>query len=359
MNDIDMKKYGLTGRFVSEAEIYSGLYAGRILSQSKELYRVVCEKGELMGEVSGKLRYEAHALSDFPVVGDFVMVDRKDDAAGNAIIHHVLKRKSAFVRKAAGTANDEQVVAANIDTVFICMSLNNDFNLRRLERYLSIGWDSGATPVVVLTKADLCDDIQSRLHQVQEVCIGADILITSSMQKDGYVQVLPYIKEGYTIAFMGSSGVGKSTLINRLIGEERLSTNGLRNDDKGRHTTTSRELILLNNGGMVIDTPGMRELGIESADLSKSFSDIDELASRCRFRDCTHTSEPGCAVLKAIAEGRLSEERLASFKKLKVEAGYEGLDSRQIEAAKANRMFASVGGAKNARRMAKEKNKRR
>jgi ribosome biogenesis GTPase len=359
LKNIDIKKLGLNDRFASEAELYSGLYTGRILSQSKGLYRVACEKGELMAEVSGKLRYEALRLSDFPAVGDFVMLDRDEDGGGNAIIHHILKRKSVFIRKAAGTSNDEQVVASNIDTVFICMSLNNDFNLRRLERYLSIGWDSGAVPVVVLTKSDLCDDVQERLCEVEEVCIGADILVTSSMHKDGYTQVLPYIKEGSTVAFMGSSGVGKSTLINRLIGEDRLYTSGLRNDDKGRHTTTSRELILLENGGMVIDTPGMRELGIESADLSKSFSDIDELASQCRFNDCTHTSEPGCAVLKAIAEGILSEERLSSYQKLKVEAGYEGLDSRQIEAIKISRMFASVGGAKNARRLGKEKNKRR
>lgn len=359
MNELDMKRLGFTGSFVTEAGLYNGLYAGRVLSQSKGLYRIACEKGELMAEVSGRLRFEVQTLSDFPAVGDFVMVDRNHDTGGNAIIHHVLKRKSAFIRKAAGTSNEEQVVAANIDTVFICMSLNNDFNLRRLERYLSIGWDSGATPVVVFTKADLCSDIQSRLREVEEVCIGADILITSSMQEDGYTQVLPYIKEGSTVAFMGSSGVGKSTLINRLMREERLATNGLRNDDKGRHTTTRRELILLDSGGMVIDTPGMRELGIESADLSKSFADIDELSSQCRFRDCTHTSEPGCAVLKAVSDGILSEERLLSYKKLKVEAGYEGLDSRRIEAVKVSRIFAGVGGAKNARRLAKEKNKRR
>lgn len=359
MSNLNMKSLGFTDRFASEALLYDGLYAGRVLSQSKGLYRVACEKGELMAEVSGKLRFEAMRPSDFPAVGDFVMLDRDDDGGGNAIIHRILKRKSVFIRKAAGTSNNEQVVAANIDTVFICMSLNNDFNLRRLERYLSIGWDSGAVPVVVLTKADLCTDIQSRLREVEEVCIGADVLVTSSMHKDGYTQVLPYIREGHTVAFIGSSGVGKSTLINRLIGEERLDTNGLRNDDKGRHTTTSRELILLENGGMVVDTPGMRELGIESADLSRSFADIDELALQCRFRDCTHTSEPGCAVLKAVSDGILSEDRLLSFKKLKVEAGYEGLNSRQIEAAKINRMFAGVGGAKNARRLAKEKNKRR
>lgn len=167
-----------------------------------------------------------------------------------------------FMRKAAGTARTEQPVAANIDTVFLCMSLNNDFNLRRLERYLSIAWDSGAKPVVVFTKSDLCMDIEHKLSQAQSVAIGADIVVTSAMDNDGYASIMPYIKEGVTVAFVGSSGVGKSTLINKLLGEERLATNGLRNDDKGRHTTTHKGLIALPCGAMVIDTPGMRELGM-------------------------------------------------------------------------------------------------
>lgn len=354
LNKTDMKRLGLDDKLSAEAAQYAGLHIARVLAQHKDLYRVICENGELTAEVSGKFRFDAKALSDYPAVGDFVMLDRDTNTSGNAVIRHILPRKSAFVRKAAGTSNDSQVIASNIDTVFICMSLNNDFNLRRLERYLSVAWDSGATPVVVLTKSDLCDDIEQRLGDVNSVAIGVDILITSGMCEDGHAQILNYIKEGQTVAFIGSSGVGKSTLINRLIGENIIETKGLRNDDKGRHTTTSRELILLESGGMVIDTPGMREIGIETADLSKTFADIDELAMMCKFRDCTHTNEPDCAVQQAIGNGILSSDRFLSYQKLKKEAGYEGLNSRQIEAAKITEMFKSMGGMKNARKFINE-----
>lgn len=358
LNNINMKQLGFTRRFEVESALYEGLYAGRVCSQSRALYKILCESGELTAEVSGKLRFASRTPSDFPAVGDFVMLDRDSDENGNAVITHVLSRKSAFIRKAAGTSNEEQIVASNIDTVFICMSLNNDFNLRRLERYLSISWDSGAVPVVVLTKADLCSDVAQRLCEVKSAAVGVDILVTSSVRKDGYRQVAQYIAEGRTVAFIGSSGVGKSTLINCLTGEDRLDTNGLRSDDKGRHTTTRRELILLKNGGMVIDTPGMRELGLESADLSRTFADISELASECRFRDCTHTVEPGCAVQRAVSDGTLSAERVSGYQKLKKEAKYEGLNSRQIENVKINEMFGGMNAMKSLRKSVKKKNGR-
>jgi len=353
----DIKKFGLNDRFIAESTLYEGLYVGRVLSQSNDLYRVVCENGELMAEVSGKFRYEVKTLSDYPAVGDFVMIDRNTDSHGHAIIHHLLNRKSAFIRKAAGTANDEQVVASNIDTVFICMSLNNDFNIRRVERYLSIAWDSGAIPVIVLTKSDLCDEADSWLNEVRAVSIGVDVIITSSMSEEGCSAITNYIKPGHTVAFIGSSGVGKSTLINRLMGVDALTTREIRSDDKGRHTTTRRELILLPNGGMVIDTPGMREIGLENADLTKAFADIAELSLKCKFHNCTHTGEPHCAVQKAIADGILSADRLESCLKLEKEVKYEGLNSRQIENAKITEMFADFGGVKNARKFIKEKNR--
>lgn len=340
MSFTDLKKYGLSPRFEQEATLHEGLFIARVSQQHHDLYKVICVNGEIQAEVTGKMMYEAVDTADFPAVGDWVMIDRTDGNSGNAIIHNVLSRKSMFGRKAAGAHNNVQVVAANIDTVFICMSLNEDFNLRRLERYLSVALDSMASPVIVLTKSDLCDDLQARLDEVSAVSAGTDIIVCSSIDGNGYDNILNYISEGKTIVFIGSSGVGKSTLINKLAGEEIFKTKEIREDDgKGRHTTTHRQLLLLPQGGIVIDTPGMRELHLDSADLSKSFSDIEELAAQCKFGDCSHSSEPGCAVRKAIESGELSENRFENYKKLQIELSYKGLNSRQIEEKKITRML--------------------
>ena len=320
-------------RWAALAAQYPELTVGRITLQEKGMYRIRTSRGEQNALVSGKFQFDAQSPSDYPAVGDYVMVNCADP--DTAIIHQVLPRKSLFVRKAAGTSKTEQVVAANIDTVFLCMSLNNDFNLRRLERYLAVAWESGADPVVVLTKADLCADLPQKQRKVGAIAMGVEILTTSAMESDGYRQIMPYITEGRTVAFVGSSGVGKSTLINRLLGEERLVTDGLRNDDKGHHTTTHRELLFLPNGAMVIDTPGMRELGMWDAasGVEQTFGDIEELAARCRFRNCSHSGEPGCAVRAALESGHLDAGRWQSYQKLKNENSYAA-DSESYLAAK-------------------------
>lgn len=336
-----------------------GLFTARVIAQYKDYYKVATPQAEFLAELSGRMRYASDNPLDFPAVGDHVLVDRLDDKDGNGIIHELEPRKSMFVRRAAGTGHAVQVVAANIDFVFLCMSLGMDFNLRRMERYLAVAWDSGATPVIVLTKADLCQYLEGKLLEMESIAIGLETLVTSGLSQDGWQSLLPYLEEqGSTIAFLGSSGAGKSTLINRLLGADVIQTREVREDDeKGRHTTTSRELYQTPWGGAVIDTPGMREIGLESADLGQTFLEIDTMAQQCKFHDCQHEEEPGCAVQAAIAAGSLSRERLASYQKLKKEARYEGLTSRQIEQKKIEGMFADFGGIKNARNFVKSKNR--
>lgn len=313
-----LEQWGASEQYYKIASVHPEYELGRVISQEKDLFRLVMDKEECMARVSGKFRYNVSAISEFPSVGDFVLVEHsfKDDVA---LIHKVLQRKSVFIRKAAGKNCMEQVVAANIDTIFLCMALNGDFNIRRLERYLSIAWDSGAVPVIILTKIDLCDDLQAKRFEIENVAVGVPVMEPSGLTGDGLQQIKQYLQKTKTVAFIGSSGVGKSTLINRLLGEECLKTNTIRKDDKGRHTTTHRELFLIPDSGMVIDTPGMWKAG---KGIEHAFSDIEKLAEKCRFHNCTHTFEPGCAVRAAMEDGMIDEERLKAYKKLKAENSY-------------------------------------
>lgn len=299
--------------------------AGRVAVEYKGLYKVYCESREVLAAVSGKMMYSAAERGDYPAVGDWVVLDRSASEEDRAVIRGILTRKSKFSRKSVGNTVEEQIVAVNVDTLFICMSLNQNFNLRRLERFITMGWDSGATPVVLLTKSDLCDDIEEKLKETMETAIGVDVHCISCMDSSAAAVVRNYIKPGHTLAFLGSSGVGKSTIINRLLGEEKLDTQAISGmGDRGRHTTTNRELIVLPGGGIVIDTPGMREFHILDTEegISTAFEDIEGLAGNCKFSDCTHSTEPGCAVKEAIENGTLSEDRYNNYLKLKKEAEF-------------------------------------
>ncbi|MEA5014617.1 MAG: ribosome small subunit-dependent GTPase A [Candidatus Limiplasma sp.] len=352
----NLRNYGLTEALEQQAGQYRHGHIARVLEQHRELYRVIGGEGELAAGISGRLAHQADGAMDYPVVGDWVLVDRVEESSGQGVIRGILPRKSMLSRQAAGTTKARQAIAANMDTLFLCMSLNADFNLRRMERYLALAWESGATPVIVLTKADLCLTLQERLRDIAMVSGGVDVLVCSAQSQEGYRELRARIRPGETAALVGSSGVGKSTLINRLMGKEVLATREIREDDaRGRHTTTSRQMLLLPGGGIVIDTPGMRELQLDAADLSKTFEDIEELAAGCKYGDCSHGGEPGCLVQKAIREGELPGARLESYQKLKREMAYQGLNARQLEREKINAMFGSKGEMKRMRKEVKER----
>jgi ribosome biogenesis GTPase len=292
----------------------AGFAPGRVAVQHRGAWDVLTEGGELRVDVAGRLRHEAASAAELPVVGDWVAVAARPDEAGGTI-QAVLPRRTRFSRKTAWQATEEQVLVANVDVIFVVTSVDADLNPRRLERYLTLAWDSGAKPVFVLTKIDLVADVGPALAAIETIAAAVPVLPVSSVTEHGLDMVSAYLPRGVTGAFLGSSGVGKSTLVNALVGEAVLETREIRSDGRGRHTTTRRELIVLPDGGLVIDTPGMRELQLWDAGegLDEAFDDVTSLFSQCRFSDCQHQTEPGCAVRAALASGELARDRWESY----------------------------------------------
>lgn len=336
----EMNKYGWNEHFTEAFGRYaeSGFCPARVASEYKGSYRLYAPDGEMPGEISGKFRHEASGRGDLPAVGDFVAIT-PGFGGGSAMIHAVLPRRTVFSRAASGGVGFEQVIASNVDVAFILTSLNENFSLRRIERYLAVAFESGATPVVLLSKSDLCADVAAKAAEAEAVSAGAVVLPFSAVTGEGVASVSAYMSPGVTVAFLGSSGVGKSTLLNRLAGSDVNRTAAVREEDgRGRHTTTRRDLVLLPSGALVMDTPGMRELAIfeGASGTAAVFFDIEEAALRCRFRDCKHSGEPGCAVAEMLANGELDEARFRSYQKLAREARHAAMknDAREADAEK-------------------------
>jgi ribosome biogenesis GTPase / thiamine phosphate phosphatase len=344
---------GWSEYFSQQVAPESEFVPARVAEENRKLYRIYCEQGEFLAELSGKLRHATVSRDDLPAVGDWVLAHPREQ--NRATIHRVLQRRSKFARKIAGRKIEEQIVAANVDVLLLVSSLNREFNPRRIERYLTLAWDSGARPIIVLNKADLCESAEAFRIEAESTALGARVVVTSATRGDGIAELRALLRcrtegtevseapafqqqSGLTAALLGSSGVGKSSLINSLLGGTPLATQAVREgDDRGRHTTTSRQMLLVPGGAVLIDTPGMRELQLwDAADgIGRTFGDIQELAACCKFRDCKHQNEPGCAVRAAVASEVLDAARVENFHKLEREEQF--LEAKQDAALRSQR----------------------
>ncbi len=313
-----------------QSEILKDLIPARIAAEHRSRYIVWSDKGVGDAQLAGKFHQNFNS-DQLPKVGDWVALNSHPDPDKASVIEQIFNRNSVFERGSVDNKSGSQVIAANIDIVFVVVGLDSNFNLNRIERYLSQIWNGGSQPVVVLNKSDICNDAYRKASDVELRCPGVQTILTSATLSAGLDEIRVLIKSGTTSVFVGSSGVGKSTLINSLLGEEKMSTGEVRSfDDRGRHTTTHREMFHFPEGGILIDTPGMRELQLFGSDgIKQSFSDIEELSGQCRFKDCKHESEPGCAVKEAANSGVLKEERLSSYFKLQREV--KSFEIRQDE----------------------------
>ncbi len=330
MSKTNIKDYGYTEKYKTLSAQYSNDYIpARVTAVFQGLYEIVTENGLSKAKLRGNYIVHHPSEEDIPTVGDFVLVDYQKGAV--SLIYHLLNRSSILIRKAPeDNKKISQMLGANIDYAFIITSMNKDFNLARIERYLTAIYQGGITPVIVLSKSDLCDTPDDYISQVDSISFGIDIIVTSAVTEEGIDEVKAMLKPGKTVIFIGSSGVGKSSLLNAIAGKKVMHVNTIReDDDRGRHTTTHRQLIMLDNGSMLIDTPGMREFSLIDAEyyVDETFSDITELAKLCHFSDCTHNTEIKCAVKQAIEDGKLDKDRLKQFnKQKKVDAFYTNRD---------------------------------
>ena len=339
----------------------AGLVPGRVVTEGRQLYQVVSEGGTAWCRVSGAYMGRAGAPTDYPAVGDWVLLE-PNVSSDQGIIQHLVPRSGAFTRKSAGQVTEAQVIAANLDTLFIVFGLDGgrNFTERSVERYVTCSWDSGATPVLILNKADLCEDVETARLQAQNAAPGVAIHCTSCINGTGFDELDPYLLPGVTVGLTGRSGVGKSSIVNYLLGVDLLDTGKQRDADlRGRHTTTRREIVRLPSGALLLDTPGLREVQLwgDESSLAGSFPEIEEYAASCRFRDCRHSGEPDCAVQQALADGGIDQQRYESYLELQRELSF--LQTKVDDRARQQQRAKNRAFGKHVRTIKKEREKLR